>query len=440
METIVVKFGGSSLASAEQIKKAAAIVGENSARRFVVVSAPGKRSKDDEKVTDLLYRCGALAAAGEDFSPVLAKVEQRFAGIIEGLGVENFDLAAEMDAIRAHLAAPQEEYLASRGEHLNAKIIAAYLGRPFVETANVVVFDSIGRLDEEATNLRLATALRDLPGAVIPGFYGADAAGRIRTFSRGGSDLTGAIVARAVCADLYENWTDVSGMLSADPRIVENPRVISYITYQELRELAYMGASVMHEDAVFPAKKAGIPMNIKNTNAPADPGTMIVPKLPENYAGSRFTGIAGKGGFTSVQVEKSRMNGEVGFGARLLQIFAAHGVPFEHCPTGIDTMSVVVSGDVFNPERDSILRQIELQLQPDTLVVEDDLAFIAVVGEGMLYSRGTAALLFGALAEAGVNIRMIDQGSSELNIIIGVSGAEYETALRALYRAAFEEM
>ena len=438
MSKTVVKFGGSSLASAAQIKKAAAIIRSDEARRFVVVSAPGKRGSDDIKVTDLLYRCCDLAADNLNFDEPLALIRDRFSEIISELGI-TLDLDAEMETIRTHLlGGPQRDYMASRGEYLNARVISAYLGFDFLDAASCVVFRDNGAFDAETTNRNLSAALAHSFGVVVPGFYGAMSDGTIRTFSRGGSDVTGAIVARAVQADLYENWTDVSGMLAADPRIVDNPRGIDYITYQELRELAYMGASVMHEDAVFPVRKAGIPINIRNTNAPADIGTMIVPTLPEGYTSQRVTGIAGKTGFSSIQVEKSMMNSEVGFGATLLQILAAHGLPFEHCPTGIDTMSVVVNTAHLAPVREAIVEEISSRLRPDLLKVEDGLAMIAVVGEGMVFSKGTAAGIFKAISDAGINIRMIDQGSSELNIIIGVQEEDYALTIDSIYRSVIK--
>ena len=430
----VVKFGGSSLASAAQIKKAAAIIRSDEARRFVVVSAPGKRHSADIKVTDLLYRCCDLAESGQDFNEPLSLIQERFSEITEELGI-TLDLEAELEAIRAHLSqGPQRDYMASRGEYLNAKVISAYLGFDFLDAAQCVVFLDNGAFDAEATNRKLSAALAHTSGVVVPGFYGAAQDGSIRTFSRGGSDVTGAIVARAVQADLYENWTDVSGMLAADPRIVQNPRAIDYITYQELRELAYMGASVMREDAVFPVRKAGIPINIRNTNAPADPGTMIVPALPAGYTSQRVTGIAGKTGFSSIHVEKSMMNSEVGFGATLLDILAAHDLPFEHCPTGIDTMSVVVNTAHLDPVREEVEAEIAARLHPDILKIEDGLAMIAVVGAGMIFSRGIAADVFRAVSDAGVNIRMIDQGSSEMNIIIGVQEEDYALTIQSIYQ------
>ena len=438
MSKTVVKFGGSSLASAAQIKKAAAIIRSDEARRFVVVSAPGKRDSADIKITDLLYRCCDLAAEGLNFDEPLSLIHDRFSEIIAQLGI-TLDLDAEMETIRAHLSqGPQRDYMASRGEYLNAKVISAYLGFDFLDAAQCVVFLDNGTFDAEATNRSLSAALADSSGVVVPGFYGATSDGTIRTFSRGGSDVTGAVVARAVQADLYENWTDVSGMLAADPRIVQNPRAIDYITYQELRELAYMGASVMHEDAVFPVRKAGIPINIRNTNAPADAGTMIVPALPKNHTSQRVTGIAGKTGFSSIHVEKSMMNSEVGFGATLLDILAAHGLPFEHCPTGIDTISVVLDTAHLAPVRDAVVAEISQRLHPDVLKVEDGLAMIAVVGEGMIFTRGIAADVFKAVSDADVNIRMIDQGSSELNIIIGVQEEDYARTIDSIYQSVIK--
>ena len=434
MDKKVCKFGGSSLADAVQFRKVADIIHSESCRRYVVASAPGKRNSADTKVTDMLYRCYDLASSGEDFEPQLAAIEERFAGIIAELDL-NFTLKSEIAAIRNHLRGKlSRDYMASRGEYLNSKILAAYLGFPFVDPADSIRFTLDGRFLADETAENLSAALADKEYAVIPGFYGADSAGNIHTFSRGGSDVTGSLVAQAVKADIYENWTDVSGMLFTDPHVVPDPQTIDLLTYRELRELSYMGASVLHEDAVFPVRKAGIPINIRNTNRPGDAGTMIVPTAPKGARTPTITGIAGKRGFVTIHVEKSMMNGEVGFGARMLAIFAKHGVPFEHCPTGIDTISVVVSSAIFHGVEEALMADIEAVLQPDHLEVEDGLAMIAVVGRGMVAARGTAARLFRAVADAGINIRMIDQGSSELNIIIGVEEADYEAAVQAICR------
>ena len=436
---ITAKFGGTSLADASQIRKVAQIIKSNPERKFVVASAPGKRFSDDIKVTDLLYSCYSEFAKGDEYSGTLAKIKERYASIISELGI-TFDIGAEIERIEHELRKyPPADYLASRGEYLNSKIIAEFLGWTFVDAAEVIFFNENGLFDGEKTFMTMSAKLRDVTCAVIPGFYGSMPDGRIKTFSRGGSDVTGSIVARSVNADVYENWTDVSGMLSADPRIVDSPKPIEFITYTELRELSYMGASVLHEDAVFPVRKAGIPINIRNTNRPDDNGTLIAASLPKDVKRSPVTGIAGRKGFVSIRVEKSQMNGETGFGARLLYIFSRNGIPFEHCPTGIDTISVIVNGSLFDTKRDEILREIKNELMPDFITIEKNLAVIAVVGEGMVSVRGTAAKVFASLADTGVNVRMIDQGSDELNIIIGVDDSDYEKAVKALYNAMIQK-
>jgi len=434
METIVAKFGGTSLADAVQLRKVSDILRSDSRRRIAVASAPGKRNPSDVKVTDLLYRCYDCAVSKEDYKPVLETIKDRFRSIIDELAV-SFSLDEEFELIENQLkTAPSRDYMASRGEYLNSKILACYLGWDFIDAADVICFGNDGLLDEELTNEKLSKALGGSEYAVVPGFYGAMPGGSIRTFSRGGSDVTGSLLARAAKAIEYENWTDVSGMLFADPNIVSNPQTIRYITYRELRELSYMGASVLHEDAVFPVRRAAIPIHIRNTNCPKDEGTMIVAKLPEDYRVHTITGIAGKKGFCSVQVEKAMMNIEVGFGARLLSIFSEFGVPFEHCPTGIDTMSVVVNRAQFEAKQTEILAEIKERLCPDYLAVEENLAMIAVVGHGMPASRGCIARILRCVADAGINIRMIDQGSSVLNTILGVDEIDYEEAVRSIYR------
>lgn len=430
---VVAKFGGTSLADASQIKKACAIISADTSRKYVVASAPGKRYSEDIKITDMLYKAHAQAKSGEDFSDTLRNIKERYAKIIEGLGI-TFDIDAEIQEISEKLkTGTTADYPASRGEYINSKIIAAFLGWQFVDAAEGIFFTESGQLDEVKTFQKLGEILKGFERAVVPGFYGSMPDGSIKTFSRGGSDVTGSIVARAVNADLYENWTDVSGMLSADPRVVKNPKPIEHITYTELRELSYMGASVLHEDAVFPVRQAGIPINIRNTNRPDDSGTLIAASVPEGVQRRTVTGIAGRKGFCSVRVEKSMMNGETGFGARLLQVFAQKGIPFEHCPTGIDTISVIVNGSAFESRREEILREIKNTLAPDFITIEKGLAAIAVVGAGMVNVKGVAAKIFTALAEAGINIRMIDQGSDELNIIVGVDDSDYVNAVNALY-------
>ena len=430
----VLKFGGSSLADAGQFRKVAAIVQADEGNRYVVPSAPGKRFAGDEKVTDLLYRCYELSSRGEDFSGEFSKIEERYHAIAEELAPE-LNLEKEFSAIKISISHHAgRDYVASRGEYLNGLILAAYLGYDFVDAASGIYFREDGSFDSELTNTLLSAILRGHTHAVIPGFYGSMPNGTIKTFSRGGSDITGSIVARAVKADIYENWTDVSGFLMADPRCVENPRPISLITYKELRELSYMGATVLHEEAIFPVRFAGIPINIRNTNAPEDVGTMIV---PETKAGegdeSVITGVAGRKGFSIISIEKDMMNAELGFGRRVLSVLEENGISFEHFPSGIDTMSVLVATSALEGKRDKILTEICKSTQPETVGIEDGLALIAVVGRGMVRAKGTAARLFAAVSAASVNIRMIDQGSCELNIILGVDEEDYEKTLNAIY-------
>ncbi len=432
MQVKVIKFGGSSLADAEQFKKVAEIIKEDPARRYVVPSAPGKRFKEDTKVTDMLYTCFEKAMHGEDFSANFDKIIERYEAIIAGLGL-TLDLSKEYERIKgAFMHQPGRDYAASRGEYLNGMILAAYLGFDFVDAASVIFFQENGSFDSERTNVTLSAILRNHKQAVIPGFYGSMPNGTIKTFSRGGSDVTGSIVARAVHADIYENWTDVSGFLMADPRVVDNPKGIETITYRELRELSYMGATVLHEEAIFPVRFAGIPINIRNTNSPADPGTMIV-STTTDYSSNVITGIAGKKGLSVIHIEKDMMNAEVGFGRKVLSVLEDCKVPFEHLPSGIDTMSVVVNTACIDDIRDQVVRSICIKTTPDSVAIEDGLALIAIVGRGMARSKGTAARVFTALSKADINIRIIDQGSSELNIIIGVDETDYENALRAIY-------
>ncbi len=436
MDIKVVKFGGSSLSDAKQFEKVAAIIKEDPARRFVVPSAPGKRFAGDDKVTDLLYRCYDHAAKGDDIDEEFEKIKARYNDIITDLHLD-FSLEEDFAKIKsAFLCHAGRDYAASRGEYLNGKILAEYLGFPFVDAASVVFFCEDGTFNEKLTNTILGAKLRNMDHAVIPGFYGAMPNDTIRTFSRGGSDITGSIVARAVSADLYENWTDVSGFLMADPRIVTSPKIIRVITYQELRELSYMGAGVLHEDAIFPVRFAGIPINIRNTNDPSAPGTMIVPcsKHPDYETKEIVTGIAGKKGFCTITLEKDKMNDEVGFGRKVLQIFENHNICFEHLPSGIDTMCIILNNHDLDGIRDLLINEICQTVEPDSVSIDENLSLIAVVGRGMVKAKGTAYRVFKAVAEADVNIRMIDQGSSEKNIIIGVSEADFEVAMRAIYQ------
>ena len=428
----VVKFGGSSLASAEQFVKVGDIIRADETRRYVVPSAPGKRNAKDTKVTDMLYSCYALAEDGVEFRVPLMKIKERYDSIINGLNLK-ISLDEEFKTIASNFKAKAgSDYAASRGEYLNGIIMANYLGYEFIDSATVIFFDEEGKFDAEKTQRVLSAKLAETKKAVIPGFYGAGPDGNVVTFSRGGSDITGSIVAKACHASMYENWTDVSGCLVADPRIIDNPEPIKVVTYRELRELSYMGASVLHEDAVFPVRKAGIPINIRNTNDPEADGTLIVDSTCQkpDYT---ITGIAGKKGFVAVNIDKDKMNSEVGFCRKALQAFEENGISIEHMPSGIDTMTVFVHQAEFEGKEQQVISSIRQLANPDQIDLEADLALIAVVGRGMRSTRGTAGRIFSALAHANINVRMIDQGSSELNIIIGVSNEDFERAIEEIY-------
>ena len=428
----VVKFGGSSLASARQFKKVGDIIRADKTRRYVIPSAPGKRNSKDTKVTDMLYECYAAAYAGASYKKILEAIKARYQEIIDGLEL-NLNLEHEFATIEENFVKGiGKDYAASRGEYLNGIVMANYLGYEFIDAAEVIFFDEHGNFEAELTNKELSERLEHVDRAVIPGFYGSKHDGSIKTFSRGGSDVTGSIVARAIHADLYENWTDVSGFLVTDPRIVENPEVIETITYKELRELAYMGAGVLHEDAIFPVRKEGIPINIRNTNRPEDKGTLIVESTCRKPRYT-ITGIAGRKGFCAINIEKAMMNSEVGFGRKVLGVFEKYGISFEHMPSGIDTMTIMVHQDEFEEYEQSVIAGIHRAVEPDLVDLEADLALIAVVGRGMKGTRGTVGRIFSALAHARINVKMIDQGSSELNIIIGVKNSDFETAIKAIY-------
>ncbi len=430
----VVKFGGSSLADAAQFKKVADIVRAESCRRYVIPSAPGKRFSGDTKVTDMLYDCYEKAGHGENIDELFAPIASRYNDIIAGL-----NLTMSLDDEYAHIKnafvhKAGRDFAASRGEYLNGKIMAEYLGFDFIDPADVIFFGDDGVFDAERTNTVLHSELKKHEYAVIPGFYGSMPNDTIKTFSRGGSDITGSIVARAANADIYENWTDVSGFLMADPRIVENPRPIDTVTYRELRELSYMGATVLHEDAIFPVRFAGIPINIRNTNRPQDKGTMIVPHADDDRGTDGvITGIAGRKGFSVITIEKDMMNSELGFGRRVLGAIEANGISFEHLPSGIDTMSVILASSAIDGRREKILSDICAAVDPESVFIEDGLCLLAVVGRNMRNAVGTLARITKAVADAGVSIRTLDQGSSEMNIIIGVMEEHFETALNAIY-------
>ena len=436
-----VKFGGSSLASAEQFKKVVDIIHADDNRRFVVPSAPGKRFKDDIKVTDMLLGAYEDAKAGKDITENLKAIKARYDEIIDGLEMSDFSLAEDFEVI-AETAKDAEnltkDYMASRGEYLNGKIMAAYTGFEFIDSKDVIFFNEEGNLNSYKTEREMKKRLSKCAYAVIPGFYGSSKEGKVKTFSRGGSDVTGSIVAGAMKADVYENWTDVSGFLIVDPRIVKNPKGIKTITYRELRELSYMGASVLHEDAIFPVRSAGIPINIKNTNKPEDEGTWIVESTCQK-AKYGITGIAGRKGFCSVWITKSLMNSEIGFCRKVLSAFEDNQINIEHMPSGIDTMTVVVHEDEFVEKEQRVVSAIHRNVSPESIEIESDIALIAIVGRSMKKAHGTAGKIFSALAKEKINIRIIDQGSSEMNIIIGVQNKDFEDAIRAIYHAYVPE-
>ena len=436
-QIVVAKFGGSSLADTGQFRKVKGILDADPARRYVVPSAPGKRGSADEKVTDLLYRCCEKAGAGEDYAADLMKIRMRYQEIAAGLGLE-ISLEKEFAVMEQALAdGAGAQYAASRGEYLNGILLAAYLGFEFVDAAEVICFDKDGRFEAERTNVFLKERLMEIERAVIPGFYGADDAGSIHTFSRGGSDVTGALVARAVQADLYENWTDVPGFLLTDPGIVGHPKKIDAMTYAELRELSYRGATVLHVDAVFPVRREGISIRICNTNDPGGTGTLICRETsPENE--ETITGIAGKKNFVAISIAKNRMNAQPGFCRKMLEAFEENAIAFEHMPSGIDTISVILSREEYNRKKEALMDSLRRLLQPDKITVDEDMALVTVVGKGMRSQSGIAARFFTALGMAGVNIKMIDMGSNEINCTIGVSNQDFETAIRALYDALVE--
>ncbi len=434
MGKIVAKFGGSSLSDAGQFQKVRDILRMDCRRCYVVPSAPGRRFDEDEKITDLLYSIHELARDKKEYSAAFARVEERFLAIAKGLNL-SLDIRFELDQINKNIqAGAGRDYCASRGEYLNGLILADFLGFPFLDPKDFVFFEDDGSFDSERTQMVLSEILKDEETAVIPGFYGSLPNGAIHTFSRGGSDISGAIVARAAYADIYENWTDVNGFLMADPRVVESAMPIRNITYRELRELSYMGATVLHEDSVFPVHRAGIPTNIRNTNFPDHRGTMITHGAMGEANPFVITGIAGKTGFSVISVEKAMMNAEKGFGRKVLQAIEEAGLSFEHLPTGIDTLCVVLSTAELQPRKEQVIAAIMEKTAPDTLTIYDNMGLIATVGRGMVHNPGTAARLFMALSKERVNVRMIDQGSSELSILVGVDSEDFETAIRAIYR------
>ena len=433
MNTIVTKFGGSSLADSIHFKKVKNIIEGNSHRKYVIPSAPGKRFSKDFKVTDLLYLCHAHVQSGIPLDDVFKLISDRYHAIVTELNL-NLDLDDYLNIIKSDIEnGASSDYTASRGEYLNGIILANYLNIDFIDAKDVIKFNKYGTLNIKETYALLKYKLSQHERAVIPGFYGFDENGKIVTFSRGGSDVTGALVAASINANLYENWTDVSGFLMADPRIVNNPKKIKTITYGELRELSYMGASVLHEDAVFPVRTSGIPINIRNTNEPEDEGTLIVKNDTKHE--NTITGVAGKQNFTVLSIEKSMMNSELGFCRKVLTVLEQHGVSFENMPSGIDTVSVVISDSNLKNKTEVIVDEIKRCCNPDSVVVYPNMALIATVGTGMAYSKGVAARIFTALSEADINIRMIDQGSSEINVLVGIENDDFEKGINAIYNA-----
>lgn len=440
MSMTVCKFGGTSLADGNNIRRAADIVLADPARRFAVVSAPGKRFSEDVKVTDLLYACDKECAATGGCGEAFARIRRRFLSIVDELGL-HFDIGPILDKTQEEIERNRNaDFTASRGEYLNARIMAALLGWEFVDAKDIIFFNEKGAFDEKKSYPLIEERLSKAKRAVVPGFYGTGADGRIKTFSRGGSDISGSIVARAVNADLYENWTDVSGFLACDPRIVKSPEKIEVISFKELRELSYMGANVLHAEAIFPVRKGDIPIKIKNTFRPEDAGTLILPSKKYTPHGNIVTGIAGKKDFTVIFLEKSLMNSEIGFARRALSVLEKEKINFEHMPSGIDTLSLVIESRYLQDGvLDRLIEEMKEALAPDYIRVSENIALVATVGHGMAQNIGTSARLFNALSEAGVNVRMIDQGSSELNIIVGIDNADYEKGVRAIYHEFFEK-
>lgn len=431
----VAKFGGSSLADADQFKKVQFIIESDPDRRYIVPSAPGKRNNSDRKITDLLYLCHTHVQQKVPFDDVFKIITGRYLQIVKDLGL-SFDLQPRLDEVKIRIASgASADYTASRGEYLTGLIMSQLLGYDFIDPAEIIYFDEMGKLDAERTQAETEKRIARHDRAVIPGFFGSDVRGNLKTFSRGGSDITGAIVARGAHADIYENWTDVSGLLMSDPSIVKNPKPIDTVTYRELRELAYMGAKVLHDEAIFPVREADIPVCIKNTNRPEDPGTMIVQDADPITHRGNITGIAGKKSFTVIAVEKTLMNTELGFGRRVLSVLEVNGISFEHMPSGIDTLSMVIADTELENKLESVVQEIRTECRPDAVEVYPNMALIATVGRGMAYTPGIASKLFTALSNKKINVRMIDQGSSEINIIVGVENEDFENALRAIYEA-----
>ncbi len=433
---IVTKFGGSSVADVIQLEKIKDIMDMDPERKYLVTSAPGKRFDGDSKVTDLLYLCKSHIEHNLPYEQIFQVVTDRFTALKMNLGLE-IDLTQHYEKIKRRMREGATiDYLASRGEYLSAVILAAYLGFDFVDAQSFIKFDESGRLLLEETDIALREELSKHDKAVLPGFYGSTPDGKVKIFSRGGSDVTGALVSRAVDADVYENWTDVSGFLVASPVIVQNPSQIDYISYKELRELSYMGATVLHEDAIHPVKIANIPINIRNTNDPAESGTYITSDYVRD-ASRIVTGIAGQKDFIVIAIQKSMMTSEKGFIRRLLGVLEDYEITIERIPSGIDNVSLVINKEDVKDRLEEVLNEMQRRANPDKIEVFDHMALIAVVGEGMTGEKGVASKVFTALAKSDINIRLIDQGSSEINITVGVENHDFEKAIRAIYKAFY---
>lgn len=437
MELKVCKFGGTSMATADSILKVKNIIESDKSRRFVIVSAPGKRYSGDEKITDLLYACYKEKEVSGECSVYFNKIRERFISLVADLHLD-FDIVPYLDEVEQKIIeSSSPDYAASRGEFLSAVLMSKVLNMEFVDSADIIKFTAKGVFDSEFTNDLVSKRLSFFNGAVIPGFYGTLPDNTIKTFTRGGSDFTGAIVARAVEADIYENWTDVDGFMTTDPRIVNEPELIDYLSYDELRELSYMGASVLHPESTFPLQATGIPINIKNTFNPQAPGTMIIKDTTSLSTPRLITGIAGRKGFTTIFIKKSMMNNEIGFCRKVLSVLEYYGINMEHMPTGIDTMSLIIADSELSNNLEEILERIRGKVNPDIMYVYKNISLIAIVGHGMNNQLGTAAKVFTALSNAGINVKMIDQGSSEINIIVGVNSDDMNRAISSIYHAFF---
>lgn len=433
-DILVVKFGGSSLSESKQFLKVKEIVESDKRRRYIIPSAPGKRFSKDHKITDLLLMCHQLSSHGLNFDEVFSIIEERYIGICKDLELD-LNIKEHLKDVKNKIRdGASVDFSASRGEYLNGLILSNYLGFEFIDAADLVVFDEKGQYNSEETEAKVKERLANTEYGVIPGFYGANEKGEIVTFSRGGSDVTGAIIANGVQASLYENFTDVSGFLMADPNIVKDAAPMDLVTYRELRELSYMGAPVLHEEAIFPVRKYGIPINIRNTNAPEDKGTMIVADSAPS-TDKEITGISGKKDFTVISIEKTLMTSENDFFRKLVSVFETNDISIEHMPSSIDSISVIVPSSQVDSKLKKLLEEIRIYCKPDNITTYPNMALVAVVGRGMIRTKGISGKLFTALANAGVNIRMITQGSSELNIIVGIENEDFDKAVGAIYKA-----